>query len=167
MNYAAEDIHNLKFERALWGYKISSVDLALDKVIDDYKKMDAEILELKDKIIAINDNLEQYKLVEVSLKNALVVAQQTAEEIEKSANNKASSIIQEADQIGRQIVNEANEKILTLSLRYENMKRDVSEFKVQIENQFLAQLDLLNKSIEESLSGNLTQEHRDDNMPEY
>jgi len=153
MIYSVNDLQNLGFKLGFRGYNTKSVDDVIDNVIEDYQKIDEEIRILKGQLEAVNDSLEQYRLVEISLRNALVVAQQTAEEIKQNAQAKAEEIIKEAEKAARDIENDANERMLRINVQFENTKKEVSDFKTQIENSFSVMLNSLSKSVEESLRG--------------
>jgi cell division initiation protein len=154
MNFTVNNLRKLEFKKSFRGYKEDSVNLVLDQIIDDYQRMELENRELKERVDIFKENLDQYKLVEASLKNALVVAQQTAEEIKLNAHEKADMILSDAESTARQMVNEANERVLTINIQFENMKKEVSVFKAKVESLFLSQLELLRESVKECLSAN-------------
>jgi len=84
MNYTPNDLQNLTFKKTIMGYNEDEVNEVLDKIIEDYNAYIRENLEIKDKLAVLNEGLQHYKTIEESLQNALIVAQQTGEEIKKN-----------------------------------------------------------------------------------
>ena len=82
------DIQNKQFKRAFRGYKEGEVDEFLDEIIIDYEKIYKENIELKDKILMLSEQIKYYKNLEETLKDTLVVAQNTADEVTLAARQK-------------------------------------------------------------------------------
>ena len=95
------DIQKQEFGVKMRGYNADEVDDFLDLVGADYEKLYRENKELKDKMIVLNKSIEEYKNIEMSLRNALLYAQNTAEDMKKNANEKAQNIIAEAENKAR------------------------------------------------------------------
>ena len=91
------DIENRKFKKGIFGYSSEEVDEFLDKIIENYEALYKENIELKDKIGVLNEGIQHYKTIEDTLKNTLMVAQTTSEDIKKNAYGKAENIIKEAE----------------------------------------------------------------------
>ena len=162
MNYFADDFQNLELKKSFRGYDRDVVKSVLGKIADDYRNMDSENQKLKDTIEELNDKLKQFGLVDSALKNALVVAQQAADEIKANADLRADDIIKDSEVTGRNIINDANERVLRISIQYENIKKDVTTFRDMIEGLFVSQVELLHKSVDESLAENINTEHEGD-----
>ena len=78
------DIENKKFSKQMMnGYNVEDVDDFLDELVVDYEKNYKELAEANDKIEKLTKDLEQYKNLEKTLQNTLVMAQTTAEEVKK------------------------------------------------------------------------------------
>ena len=95
------DIQKQEFGVKMRGYNADEVDDFLDLVGADYEKLYRENKELKDKQIVLNKSIEEYKNIETSLRNALLYAQNTAEDMKKNASEKAQNILQEAENKAR------------------------------------------------------------------
>ena len=78
------------------GYSVEEVDDFLDELTIDYSKNYKEVTELRAKVDELNSSLEQYKNIESTLQNTLVMAQTTAEEVKNVAKPKADQIVDEA-----------------------------------------------------------------------
>ncbi|MGO1470334.1 MAG: DivIVA domain-containing protein [Tissierella sp.] len=145
------DIQNKEFKRSFRGYDIKSVDIFLDEVIEDYEKVYKENVELKDKVNLFSDQIRQYNTLEETLKNTLVIAQTTAEEIISSARSKSQNITDEAEINGDKIIELAKERVRDINLEYEHLRKEMLSFKTRyqtfIEAQLLS-LDKFHKDIE-------------------
>ena len=91
------DIQNKEFIKSFRGYKETDVDIFLDEIIIDYENLYKDNIELKDKIAILTDQIEKYNNLEDTLKNTLVIAQKTSEEVTNTAKQKSELIIMEAE----------------------------------------------------------------------
>ena len=91
------DIENKKFSKQMMnGYNVDEVDDFLDELSVDYSKNYKDVTELKAKVEELNKSLVQYKSIEETLQNTLVMAQSTAEDVKNVAKQQAEQIINEA-----------------------------------------------------------------------
>lgn len=144
------DIQNKEFTKAFRGYKEIEVDDFLDKVIDSYEKVYNDNMEYKEKIRMLEEQLEKYNSLEKTLKDTLVVAQSTAEEVAINANKKADLIIQEAEDRAKKIIEGANNEVLDVRREYEEAKKDFEIFKTRFKTLLESQLDLVSNAFVES-----------------
>lgn len=149
MNYTPNDLQNITFKKNFMGYSEDMVNDVLDKVIEDYSAYIRENVELKDKLALLNDGLQHYKTIEESLQSALLVAQQTGEDIKKNAYEKADNVIHEAEIRAQKIINEANQEVVKINFEYEDMKKKLHLFKTKCEMLLMSQMDSLKQLFEE------------------
>ncbi len=128
------DIQKQEFGVKMRGYNADEVDDFLDLVGADYEKLYRENKELKDKMIILNKSIEEYKNIETSLRNALLYAQNTAEDMKKNANEKAQNIIQEAE-------NKARDK----SQEFAQLQTEIDTYKTKIKSFCNVMLEMLEK----------------------
>lgn len=143
MNYTPNDLQNITFKKNFMGYNEDMVNDVLDKVIEDYSAYIRENVELKDKLALLNEGLQHYKSIEESLQNALLVAQQTGEDIKKNAYEKAENIIREAEIRAQELINEANQEVVRIKFEYEESRKKLLTFKSKCEMLLTSQLELL------------------------
>ena len=91
------EIEKHKFKKELFGYSAGEVDEFNEMVAENYEKLYKENIALKDKINLLTNAVKQYKSMEETLQNAIIVAQSTGEEVQKNAREKAGNIIREAE----------------------------------------------------------------------
>ena len=138
------DIENKKFSKQMMnGYSVSEVDDFLDELTSDYEKMYKENSDLKDKLEVASNNLSQYKSIETTLQNTLVMAQSTAENIQNVAKQKADQLIKEAESGARQSVLELEQEIVLKQKELENTKKQFDIYKAKMESLLISQLELL------------------------
>ena len=142
MNFTPNDLQNLSFKKGMMGYNEDMVNDVLDKVIEDYSEYIRQNMELKDKVEIVNQGLQQYKSIERSLQDSLVVAQKTGEEVKKNAYDKAETIIKEAQLKAQNIIVEAQEEVNKIKREYMDIKNKIKVFRSKCESLIYSQLDL-------------------------
>ncbi len=140
------DIQNKEFTKGLRGYKEIEVDEFLDRIIESYERVYNENIESKEKIRLLQEQLDKYNSLEKTLRDTLILAQSTAEEVAINANQKAELIIREAEEKGKKIIEEANNEVINVRKEYENSKKDFQIFKTRFKTLLESQLDLVNDS---------------------
>lgn len=138
------DIHNKEFNRGLRGYDIDEVNEFLDQVIKDYEALIRENQDLQEKVDTLNEKITHYSDIENSLKNSILVAEQTAEEVKRNANKEAELIIREAEKNADRIINEALSRTRKIAVEVEDLKKQASVYRTRFRMLIEAQLEMLN-----------------------
>lgn len=123
------DIEDKDFKTSFLGYKKYEVDDFLDNIKLSYEKIYKEHKELNDKIIALQEDMKKYKNIEETLKNTLLLAQNTAEEVSSNAAKKAKVIIEEANLEAKEIIREANKEVGVINREYDEIQKKFVSFK--------------------------------------
>jgi cell division initiation protein len=97
MRLTPMDINNRKFGKSLRGYDTEEVESFLQTVSEDLEELISENVELKKQIERLNDSLTDLKEREHILKDTMLLAQQTKEEIKTNAIKEAEIIIRESE----------------------------------------------------------------------
>lgn len=139
------EIENKEFKKALRGYKEEDVDEFLDIIKEDYELLYRENSEFKEKVRLYQDQINKYENIEETLKATLITAQTAAEDTCSAANKKAKIIVEEADLKSRQIVEQANNRVIEIRKEYDYLAK---EFKV-FRNKFKSLLEDEIRSIDE------------------
>ena len=138
------DIENKKFAKQMMnGYSVEEVDDFLDELTTDYSKNYKEVNELRAKVEELNNSLVQYKTIESTLQNTLVMAQSTAEEVKNVAKQKADQIVDEAKVNAQKQVDELNNEIIMRQKELEDVKKQFDIYKAKMEALLISQLELL------------------------
>ena len=108
------DIENKRFAKQMVnGYSVEEVDDFLDELTADYTKNYKEVSELRAKVEELDNSLVQYRTIESTLQNTLVMAQTTAEEVKNVAKQKADQIVEDAKSNAQNQVDELNNEIVS------------------------------------------------------
>lgn len=134
------DVQGKEFRKSVMGYSSKEVDIYLDDLGNSYEKVYKENIELKDKIGMLTDQIRQYNNLEETLKNTLVIAQSTADDVTSSARKKAELIVEEAELKSKSLINEANEEVKKIMKEYDHLKKEIFIFKTRYESFVKAQL---------------------------
>ena len=127
------DIDNKKFAKQMVnGYNVEEVDDFLDELTIDYSKNYKEVTELRAKVEELNNSLVQYKTIESTLQNTLVMAQSTAEEVKNVAKQKADQIIEEAKANAQKQVDELNNEIIQKQKELDDVKKQFDIYKAKM-----------------------------------
>ena len=149
------DIENKKFSKQMMnGYNVEDVDDFLDELVIDYEKNYKELAEANEKIDKLTNELEQYRNLEKTLQNTLVMAQSTAEEVKVVAKQQADQLIAEAKAKAEEIQREGNEsslkqldeidkQIAINEERFEEVKKQFDVYKAKMEALLISQSEII------------------------
>lgn len=146
MNYTPNDLSNIIFRKSMMGgLNQDQVYEVIQKVIEDYSDYIHEMMKAKDQIMELKDRLSHFEKMEETLKNSLILAQQTSGEIISNAEKKAENIVNEANQKARTMIEEANKEIIRIQFEAERLKKDMAVYKSKVMTHIHAQLKLLDE----------------------
>lgn len=137
------DIENKRFTKAIKGYNSNEVDEFLDELTVEYEKLYKENAELRSEVESNKKDLEHYRNVEHTLQNTLVMAQTTAEDIKKMANQQADQILKDAELNAKQSVEDLSRQEFEMRVKLEEMKKKFDMYKAKMEALLISQLEML------------------------
>ena len=144
------DIENKRFSKQMMnGYSVEEIDEFFDQLTLDYQALYRENTVLKEKIDDMEASINHYKTIEGTLQNTLVMAQSTAEEIKKIANQQADQIIKEAELKAKESVSEIKNQTIEEMRHMEEVKKQFEVYKAKMEALLISQLELLKDVNEE------------------
>ena len=144
MFFTPMEIQNVEFKKVKHGYSDQEVDTFIDKVLSDYQEMQKEIDSLQSKITILNDGMAKYKSMESSLKETLILAQHTADQVKESAAKQSESIISDAENRADKIVQGAKLELLELNRKLKDLKSEAELFKADYASVLSAELEKVN-----------------------
>ncbi len=139
------DIQKQEFGVKMRGYNADEVDDFLDLVGADYEKLYRDNKELKEKVNLLNKSIEEYKTLETSLRNALLAAQSTADDMKKNASAQAQNIIQEAESKASDIFRRAENDTRDKSQELAQIKTEIEAYKTKMKGFCNTMLEMLEK----------------------
>lgn len=135
------------FPKAVFGgYDMQAVDEFLMPLSEDYKTLYKENAVLKSKLRILVEKLEEYRQQEATMQNAMVAAQQAADQVIQEAERKAAEMMNEAEKTARHaaVVASRSEEIDTETQRLNKAKATAASFIDTLEKDIQHHLDLLN-----------------------
>lgn len=142
-NYTPEQINTfldqiiIQVERMISDNKEKNKEIALrDAKIEELKKIISSTAKMREK-------LEQYEKMESSLNNAIVMAQQTSEQIRASAQREGEMIVNDAKKNANRIVNESLLRAEKTEMEADMLKRNIKIFKRKLRSLIEAQLEMV------------------------
>jgi cell division initiation protein len=154
------DIHNKDFKRSFRGYNEDEIDDFLDKVVNDYEKLFRENDRLKEELARAKKDNEQYQQLEQNLKDTLLVAQKTAEEVTSNARKNAEETrentakecankLQEAEMKAEKIMDDAKNKVQAIVAEYDRLVREKNAFLRKIRVTLESELAVIDETMKQ------------------
>jgi len=137
------DIHNKEFSRSFRGYDEDEVDDFLERVIQDYEVIIRQNKDLEEHMDSLSEKLKHFTNIEESLSKAIIVAQETAEEVKSSARKESQLIIKESEKNADRIVSDALNKSRKIAQEVEEVQRYAVVFRARFRSLIQAQLEML------------------------
>ncbi len=124
MNLTPLDIKKQEFKKSLRGYDPIEVNTFLEMVSTQVKSILSQNKDLKEKIVELETQLQDYKNIEKTLQETLLQAQETTGRSIENSRKEAQLILQEAEIKAGQILDKARMDLAKI-------KEDVSSFKAK------------------------------------
>ena len=138
------DIEMKEFKRARFGgYHIDDVNEFLDNVIHSFEQIHRENIDLKDKIILLNDSISYYKSMEKTLQNTLILAEKTAQETKTLAYQKSEQIELEGSLKADRIIQDARQEVREITQNIHDLQKQHKSIKIQIRKMLETQMEIL------------------------
>ena len=152
------DIINASFRKSGFsGYRTDDVDQFIDQVKESYDalvKKDLEQKESYERLKAENDQLvekikilaakvEDYRVEEDEIKNALVSAQKLGDASIRESRHKAEIIVKDANIKAERIVSGAKQSVIEQQKEMERLQQSVSDFRSKLLNLYKEHLTLI------------------------
>lgn len=144
---APMDLEQKTFSKTLTGYKVTEVEDFLEEVIAGYERLYQENIELRERSMILQEQIAKYDDLELTLKNTLVLAQQTSERLGIQATDKADMVINEAQRDAEKIINEARMKAVEMTQKSELLKKEVFVFEAKFTQLLQNQSDFLKSNL--------------------
>jgi cell division initiation protein len=107
MALAPVELPHVQLDRALLGYRASSVRRLIEDIRKSFEEVWRDRAELSDKVEQLEADVARHREVETLLRQTLMSAEQTAHELRAQAKRDADQIIKEAHSEARSITQEA------------------------------------------------------------
>ncbi|MCQ2418428.1 MAG: DivIVA domain-containing protein [Clostridia bacterium] len=143
--FTPQQVQEATFDKAVFGgYDMASVDEFLEPLTEDYISLYKENAVLKSKMRVLVEKLEEYRKQEGSMKNAIVAAQTTCNEMIAEAQRKSAKILNDAEQSAASKSVRNDEEIGAEQEKLKQAKAATTDFIEAVEAEIRRQLDCLN-----------------------
>ena len=134
-----------KFNNSFPGYNKNEVNSFVSNVTTEYENMLNNLKERDNEIEHLKKELEHYKEMEKTLNRAILIAEESSQNIKKSSIEEAKLIIEEAKKNASRIINNALIKSEKVEIEANNLKRQVEVYKRRYKNILEEQLEEIEK----------------------
>ncbi|SDI66749.1 DivIVA domain-containing protein [Natribacillus halophilus] len=155
MSLTPVDIHNKQFTKAFRGYDEDEVNEFLDQVIKDFENAIREKNELSEKVNDLEERLNHFSNIEETLNKSIYVAQESAEDVKRSAQKESQLIIRESEKNADRIVNDALAKSRKIAMEIEELKKQASVYRMRFKMLIESQMEMLNDEQWDNLADSL------------
>ena len=123
-----------KFSYEENGYNKKEVNQFIGEVIRETEAIVTRVKKQNKEIEDLKKELEKYKTMEESLKNSLLKAEETSDNIKKMARDEREIIINDAKSNASRIVNEALIRAEKIENNYDMLERNMRIFKRKLKS---------------------------------
>lgn len=137
------DIHNKEFSKAFRGYSEDEVDEFLDLVVAEFERLIRTQEELQVELSGLESRIEHYRGLEETLRNAIVLAQKTADEIKEAALREADAIKRQALLDAQRTREEAQETVKKSYEEVDRARQTLLRFKAEFKSFLESTMEML------------------------
>lgn len=134
-----------KFNNSFPGYNKNEVNSFVSNVTTEYESMLNNLKKRDNEIEALKKELEHYKNIESTLNRAVLIAEESSQNIKKTAFDESKVIIEDAKRNASRIINNALIKAEKVENEAETLKRQVERYKKKYRTILEEQLDEIEK----------------------
>ena len=143
--FNANEIRQITFEKVVRGYRPEDVESFMDKIADEFEALAAEKQEIEGQLYILAERIEQYKTEEESIKTTLINAQKLGESIIAESRQKAEAVLKDANIRKNDILASAYEELAMYEENLARIKREVSDFKINVLSMYKEHIESLSK----------------------
>ncbi len=134
------DLERTELKKSMSGYDRSQVQALLQRAAKEMSLLRGEVESLQSENAKLTRELETHRSQENTLKEALILAQRTADDTRASAHKEADLIVEEARQKSGEIEQQNQSKINDLRWELERLRLEKQKFLSQFRALLEAQL---------------------------
>lgn len=131
----AMEMRKQRFSKGLRGFKEEEVINYMSQVAVEFENLYTQNSLLKEEIQRLEFELRKYRSLEETMNNSLILAQQTAEELQKNARLEAQGIL-----------TASRRQAAELLIVYQDIIKRMNVFNAEIKGQVMAQNEMLEKN---------------------
>lgn len=110
MSITPVELRHVKLRRRAFGYERKSVDRLIAEVVASFETTWRERADLGDEVERLEAEVAHFRELDVLLRNSLVAAERTADDLKTQARREADLLLEEARTRARQLVGAAEDE---------------------------------------------------------
>lgn len=134
-----------KFGNSFPGYNKNEVNSFVKNVTTEYESMLNRLKTADKEIESLRKELEHYKNIEGTLNRAILIAEESSQNIKKTAFDEAKLIIEDSKKNASRIINNALMKAEKVEDEANRLRRQFAQYKRKYRNILEEQLDEVDK----------------------
>jgi len=147
------EIVNKEFKRSVGGYNTREVDEFLERVADLLEELVSQVRTLKEKDEQQQTQLEQYREIENTLRDALASSQRFSEDILDTAKREAHALIEEARLAKAQAEFKAARLPIVLAREVRLLRQERNRLRAELKSILQTHMNLVESLIPEEAEG--------------
>lgn len=134
-----------KFNTSFPGYNKNEVNSFVNNVTTEYESMLNRLKNADKEVESLRKELEHYKNIESTLNRAILIAEESSQNIKKTAYDEAKLIIEESKKNASRIINNALLKAEKVEDEANTLRRQFAQYKRRYRNILEEQLESVDR----------------------
>lgn len=168
MKTTSMDITNKEFKKSFRGYDMDEVEEFLEKIAEDYEALYKENSCLKEKMNALQENIEHYAKMEDTIQSTLLLAQNASDQARKTAQKEAELVVLNANETAQRILDKAHNEVMKINDDFERTKQEFIIFKTKFKTFMQSQLEVFDTMEKDYIRnyniGNYVERNKNDSL---
>ena len=132
-----------KFNVTSNGYDVNEVNGFVNKVTSEYENMLNKLKARDQELTELRTKLKHFEEIEITLNKAMLIAEDSSNQMKKVARDEAQLIIEEAKKNASHIVNDALIKAEKTEMEADSLRRSLKIYKARIKQVVEEQLNMV------------------------
>lgn len=148
-----DEIRHIQLNRSLRGYDIAEVDRLLAELAANFGELVGERDELRERVARLEQGLEEYNEIEHLMKEALVSAQRTADDLRERTQRECEELLASARAEAERVAGSATEERVRAEEEIQTLRSQERELRASYRVLLHAALDRLGEPVEGEAGG--------------
>lgn len=149
MEPVAAELQHVQFRKRLLGYDPRDVDLALQQAVDQIQSLRIENASLRKDLQGQERELKEYKEREKTIRNVLLSAHKTAEQMKANAEKEAKLIVSDGEMKAEKVLQDAHQRLSQLHEDIAELKRQRIQLETKLRSTIEAYQQMLDMQKDE------------------
>ena len=132
MSLSPAELRHQRPKRTFIGYRVSEVDEIMTHATSAFETVWRDRADLEDRVHELEVSLGELRDTESAMRDALVTAQRTADDVRAQANRDAELIVREAEARAREIIHKTYAEREQVRREIERLRADESQFRTRL-----------------------------------